>query len=159
MGITTALCNTFKQELLQGVHNFGSHNFRLALIKQSPTDSYGENTKSYDNSSHTSAGEALTRNNNDEHANGNGYTTGGVLLASVGITLDTSNNVAFVDFANPQFMSATIDADGCLIYNDTATNNPAVCVIDFGTTQSSDNGTFTIDVPSPAHNTAIIRIA
>ena len=101
MGITTALCNTFKQELQQGVHNFGSHNFRLALIKQSPTDSYGENTKSYDNSSHTSAGEALTRNNNDEHANGNGYTTGGILLTSVGITLDTSNNVAFVDFANP----------------------------------------------------------
>lgn len=150
--ITTALCSTFKQELLNGTHNFGSHTFKLALIKESPTDNYGAATTSYDNGSNS-----LTGGNNDEHANGNGYTTGGVTLAGTSVTL--SGTTAFVDFNDPQFTSATLDADGCIIYNDTATNNPAVCVINFGSTQSSDNGTFTITMPTADANNAIIRVA
>ena len=59
--ITTALCSTFKQELLNGTHNFGSHTFKLALIKESPTDNYGAATTSYDNGSNS-----LTGGNNDE---------------------------------------------------------------------------------------------
>tara|TARA_B100002019_G_scaffold160874_1_gene138743 strand:+ start:1908 stop:2369 length:462 start_codon:yes stop_codon:yes gene_type:complete len=150
--ITTALCNTFKQELLNGTHNFGSHTFKLALIKESPTDNYGAATTSYDNGSNS-----LTGGNNDEHANGNGYTTGGVTLAGTAVSL--SGTTAFVDFNDPQFTSATLDADGCIIYNDTATNNPAVCVINFGSTQSSDNGTFTITMPTADASNAIIRVA
>jgi hypothetical protein len=153
--ITTALCNTFKQELLQGVHNFSSHTFKLALIKENPTDNYNANTTSYDNGA-----TSLTGGNNDEHANGNGYTTAGSTLAGTTLALDTSNNVAHVTFNNVALTSATIDADGCIIYNDSATNNPAVCVIAFtGGTQSSDNGTFTVAFPSAGHNTSIIRIS
>ena len=165
---STALCNSFKQDLLNGVHNFGSHNFKLALIKENPTDQYGAGTRSYNNSSHTTAGEALTITNNDEHVTssssgslGYGYTTGGA-ACTVQVYLHSSSGRAFVDITNnPSFSAATIDSDGCLIYNDSVTGKPAVCVIGFGSTQSSDNGNFQITIPDPnlpSGSTAIIRI-
>jgi hypothetical protein len=33
MGITTAMCNSFKTELLGGVHDLDSDSIKLALIK------------------------------------------------------------------------------------------------------------------------------
>jgi hypothetical protein len=46
-----------------------------------------------------------------------------------------------------------------MIYNDTATGNPAVAVLDFGSAKTSTAGTFTIVFPSPTATGAIIRIA
>ena len=66
--------------------------------------------------------------------------------------------IAFVDFDNVQFTSATIDANGAIIYN-SSEGNKAVAIINFGSTQSSDNGTFTVTMPAPGTSTAIIRIS
>ncbi len=167
--VTTALCKTFKEELLKGIHDFTSHTFKLALIKGTPTDAYGEDTKSYNNAAHTSAGEALKITNDDEHVFnaspgnlGAGYNnTGGITLSGASVSLDSSSGRAFVDFSvDPQLTTATIDSLGCLIYNDSATGKPAVCTIGFGSVQSADNGTFTITFPAPGGtgSNAIIRI-
>ena len=75
-----------------------------------------------------------------------------------GTTINLTNTTAHIDFNNPQFTSATIDANGCMIYNSSASNK-AVCVISFGSTQSSDNGTFTITMPADGESTSIIRVA
>ena len=165
--ITTALCNSFKHELLKGLHDFDTDTFKIALFKASPTDSYGAGTTNYsvgnyDNDGGTSysVNTTMVGNNNDEHANGNGYTTQGATLASAAVTL--TSTTAHIDFADPQWTSATIDSDGCLIYNASTKGSVAgraVCVISFGSTQSADNGVFTITMPADGASTSIIRVA
>ena len=146
MAISTALCSSFKQELLQGVHNFSSHTFKLALIKASESGTYGAASTNYSN----------ITGNSDEQGNTGTYAAGGATLT--GTTINLTNTTAHIDFNNPQFTSATIDANGCMIYNSSASNK-AVCVISFGSTQSSDNGTFTITMPADGESTSIIRVA
>jgi hypothetical protein len=138
------MCTSFKQEILQGVHNFtnGTGNtFKLAL---------------YDNAaSFTAATTAYTSSN--EVANSGSYSAGGGTLTNV--TPTTSGTTAFTDFADLSFTSATITAYGALIYNDTAAGNPTVCVLDFGGAKTSTAGTFTIIFPAADASNAIIRIA
>jgi len=70
-------------------------------------------------------------------------------------------STAIVDFADEVFSTATVSADGCILYNSSASNK-AIAVIDFGGTKTSTNGDFTIVFPggsSPDSTNAIIRIA
>jgi hypothetical protein len=138
------MCTSFKQEILQGVHNFtnGTGNtFKLAL---------------YDNSaSFTAATTAYTATN--EVADSGSYAAGGGTLTNV--TPTTSGTTAFTDFADLSFTSATITAYGAMIYNDTASGNPSVCILDFGGAKTSTAGTFTIIFPAADASNAIIRIA
>lgn len=145
MAITTAMCTSFKSELLGGVHDLDTHSIKIALIKASPTGTYGAATTNYSD----------VTGNSDE-ASGTGYTTGGQVLDSV--TISTDGTTAIVDIADEVFTSATISADGCIIYNASA-SNAAICVIDFGGTKTSTNGDFTISFPTADASNAIIRIA
>jgi hypothetical protein len=138
------MCTSFKQELMQGVHNFtnGTGNtFKLAL---------------YDNSaSFTAATTAYT--NTNEVANSGTYSAGGGTLTNV--TPTTSGTTAFTDFDDLSFTSATITAYGAMIYNDSAAGNPSVCILDFGGAKTSTSGTFSIIFPAATASDAIIRIA
>ena len=138
------LCTSFKQEILQAVHNFTAstgNTFKLAL---------------YDNNaSFTAATTAYTASN--EVGNSGTYSAGGGALTN--ITPTTSGTTAFLDFDDLSFTSATITARGALIYNDTAAGDPSVCVLDFGADKTSTNGTFTIQFPTADASNAIIRIA
>jgi len=148
MGITTALCNTFKKELLQGIHTFGTDTFKLALIKSGESGTYGAATANYS--------EVTTAS--DEIGNTGNYSAGGATLANVAVTGSNSATTAFVDFDDVAFTSATIDANGAIIYN-SSESNKAVAIISFTTTQSSDSGTFTIQMPDGSTSAAIIRVA
>ena len=145
MAITTAMCNSFKQELLGGVHDLDTDTIKIALIKDTPSGSYGAATTNYSN----------VTVNTDE-ATGTNYTTGGNTLGSAVISLDGST--AIVDFADTTWASATVSADGCIIYNASQTNR-AIAVIDFGGTKTSTNGDFTIEFPTADASNAIVRIA
>ena len=145
MAITTAMCNSFKQELLGGVHDLDTDTIKIALIKDTPSGTYGAATTNYSN----------VTVNTDE-ATGTNYTTGGNTLGSAVITLDGST--AIVDFADTTWASATVSADGCIIYNASQTNR-AIAVIDFGGTKTSTNGDFTIEFPAADASNAIVRIA
>ena len=145
MAITTAMCNSFKQELLGGVHDLDTDTIKIALIKDTPTGTYGAATTNYSN----------VTVNTDE-ATGTNYTTGGNTLGSAVITL--SGSTAIVDFADTTWASATVSADGCIIYNASQTNR-AIAVIDFGGTKTSTNGDFTIEFPTADASNAIVRIA
>jgi len=92
----------------------------------------------------------------DEVANSGSYTAGGGSLANQAVSTD--GTTALVDFDDLSFTSATITARYALIYNSTDSNK-AVCVLDFGTDQTSTSGTFTIQFPSAGASTAIIRVA
>ena len=145
MAITTAMCNSFKQELLGGVHDLDTDTIKIALIKDTPSGTYGAATTNYSN----------VTVNTDE-ATGTNYTTGGNTLGSAVISLDGST--AIVDFADTTWASATVSADGCIIYNASQTNR-AIAVIDFGGTKTSTNGDFTIEFPAADASNAIVRIA
>tara|TARA_R100001480_G_scaffold148331_1_gene147630 strand:+ start:608 stop:1087 length:480 start_codon:yes stop_codon:yes gene_type:complete len=159
MGVTTAMCNSFKQELLGGIHDLDTHTIKLALIKASPTENYGAATTTYDGSSGGN-GTSLTQGTNDE-ATGTNYSAGGQNLDSASISL--SGSTAIVDFADEVFSNVTTSADGCLIYNSSASNK-AIAVISFGGTVSATAGDLTIEFPptgggSPDSSNAVIRIA
>tara|TARA_R110000822_G_scaffold211737_1_gene347300 strand:- start:808 stop:1242 length:435 start_codon:yes stop_codon:yes gene_type:complete len=144
MAITSAICNTFKTEILTGVHNFtasSGNTFNLALYTSSAT--LNKSTTAYTSS--------------NEVANGNGYTTKGNALTSVTPVLST--DTAVCDFADTSFTSASFTARGCLIFNDTASGDPSVCAIDFGADKTVTSGTFTIQFPAADASNAIIRIA
>ena len=143
MAITSAICNSFKTQILTGVHNFtqGGNQFKLALYTDQANLS--KSTTQY-----VTSGEV---------ANGNGYTTEGIVLTNV--TPALSGDTAVCDFANVSFTSASFTANGCLIYNETVANDPAVCAIAFGGDKTVTNGTFTIEFPAADASNAILRIA
>ena len=145
MAITTAMCTSFKSELLGGTHDLDTHTLKLALIKASPSGTYNAATTNYSD----------VTGNSDE-ASGTGYSAGGQNLD--GATISVSGTTAIVDFTDEVFSSATVSADGCIIYNSSASNK-AICVIDFGGTKTSTNGDFTIQFPAADASNAIIRIA
>ena len=137
------MCTSFKKELMEGVHNFknsGGSTFKLAL---------------YDNyASFTAATTAYTTSN---EVSGTGYSAGGGTLTRVDPS--TSGTTALTDFADLTFSSATITARGALIYNDSASGDPTVVVLDFGADKTSSAGDFTIVFPTADASNAIIRIA
>ena len=143
MAITSAICNSFKTEILTGTHNFsasGGNTFNLALYTSSA--SLGASTTAYTTS---------------EEVSGSGYTAKGNALTSV--TPALSGSTAVCDFADTSFTSASFTARGCLIFNDSASGDPAVCAIDFGSDKTVTSGTFTIQFPTADASNAIIRIA
>ena len=143
MAITSAICNSFKTEILTGTHNFsssGGDTFNLALYTSSATLS--KSTTAYTTSNEVS---------------GSGYTAKGNALTSVTPALST--DTAVCDFADTSFTSASFTARGCLIFNDSASGDPAVCAIDFGSDKTVTSGTFTIQFPTADASNAIIRIA
>jgi hypothetical protein len=142
--ITTAMCNSFKQELLGGVHDLDTHTLKLALIKASPTGTYGAATTNYSD---------IT--GNSDEASGTNYSAGGQTLDSASITL--SGTTAFVDFADEVFTNLTITAAGAIIYNSSASNK-AIAIFAFGSNVSSTAGDFTVIFPAADANNAVIRI-
>ena len=143
MAITQAMCTSFKKELLEGVHNFknsGGNDFKLALYTSSA--SLDASTTAYTTSNEVS---------------GTGYTAKVASLTRVDPS--TSGTTALTDFSDLTFSTATITARGALIFNDTASGDPAVAVLDFGGDKTSTAGDFTIQFPTADASNAIIRIA
>ena len=148
MAITQAMTTSFKKELLEAVHNFknsGGNTFEIALYTSSTTMSAA--TTAYASASDPS----------NQVANGSGYTTGGNTLTRVDPT--SSGTTGFTDFADTTWSSSSITARGALIYNDTASGDPSVVVLDFGADKTSSSGDFTIQFPAADASNAIIRIA
>lgn len=143
MSITTAMCTSFKKELLEAVHNFknsGGSTFNLALYTSSAT--LNASTTAYSDTNEVS---------------GTNYTAKGAALTRVDPT--TSSTTALTDFADLTFSNATITANGALIFNDSASGDPAVCSLAFGGDKTSTAGDFTIAFPTADASNAIIRIA
>mgnify|MGYP001212295591 FL=1 len=145
MAITSAICTSFKVELLKGVHDFTAttgNTFKIAL---------------YDSDATLGAGTtAFTTSEEITNTSGTAYTSGGATLTSVTPVADSTTAVC--DFADVSFSSASFTANGALIYNSSA-SNVAVCAIAFGSDKTATNGTFTIQFPTADATNAIIRLA
>jgi hypothetical protein len=145
MAITSAICTSFKQELLVGTHNFTASSgdtFKIALYTSSA--SLGAATT------------AFSTTNEISNTSGSAYSSGGATLTSV--TPTTDGTTALCDFSDVSFTSASFTANGALIYN-SSQSNKAVAVIAFGADKTVTSGTFTIQFPAADASNAIIRLA
>ena len=143
MAISQALCTSFKKELMTATHNFtnsSGNTFKLALF-----------------TSDASLGASTTAYSTSNEASGTNYTAGGAALTNV--TPTTSGTTALTDFSDLTFSTATVTANGALIYNDSASGDPAVAVLAFGGDKTSTAGSFTISFPTADASNAVIRIA
>ena len=150
MAITSAVCSSFKQELLQGKHSFessGGNTFKLAMFTSSA--SLGASTTDYSTSNEIS------------NTSGSAYSAGGIALTNTGVGL--TSTTAFTDFSDVSWTSASFTANGCMIYNTTTDGGSgttdAVCIIAFGGDKTVSSGTFTIQFPTNDSSSAILRLA
>ncbi len=146
MAITSAVCTSFKVELLKGVHNFTAttgNTFKIALYTSSAT--LGASTTAFSSS------------NEITNSSGTAYTSGGATLTSV--TPTTDSTTAVCDFSDVSYTDASFTANGALIYNDSASGDPACVVVAFGSDKTVTSGTFTIQFPTADATNAIIRLA
>ena len=150
MAITSAICNSFKVEILKGEHNFtatSGNTFNLALYTSSAT--LNKSTTAY------------TTSNEITNTSGTAYTAGGKALTNTGVGL--TSTTAFTDFSDVSWTSASFTANGALIYNTTTgtstSTTDAVCAIAFGSDKTATSGTFTIQFPANDSSNAIIRLA
>lgn len=149
--VTTAMPTSFKGELPQAIHNFTAttgHVFKCALVKVSPTGSYGAATVNYSD---------LT--GNTDEVTGTGYSAGGfAFTAAQNITPSTSGTTSFWSWSvNPSWSASTFSTIGCLIYNSSASNK-AVYVGSTGGTVTVSAGTLTLVLPTNDASNAILRI-
>ena len=148
MAATTALCTSFKKELLEAKHNFlltGGSTFKLALIKASMAGTYGAASTNYSD---------IT--GNSDEASGTNYTAGGANLTRIDPSV--SGTTALTDFADLTFLTVTITARAAMIYNSSQSNR-AVSIHDFGADKSASGGDFVITFPAADASNAIIRVA
>jgi hypothetical protein len=137
MAIQQGATDAFATGLMNGVYNFTTNSFKIALYTGSA--SLGPTTAIY-----TSANEVVAT----------GYTAGGIALP-VSVTPTSANNTTYISFSNVTW-NAALTASGALIYKSGGTN-PTVCVLDFGAAKTS-TATFTIQFPTATSSDAIIRI-
>ena len=137
------MCTSFKVELMTATHNF--------------TNSTGNtfNIAMYDNNASFTA--ATTAYTATDEVTGTAYVAKGNTL--VNVTPTSTGTTAFTDFGDSTWSSSTITARGAMIFNDTASGDPSVVILDFGSDKSSSSGDFTIVFPTGDSTSAIIRIA
>ena len=137
------MCTSFKVEILKAVHNFTNSTgdaFQIAM---------------YDNNASFTA--ATTAYTATDEVSGTAYVAKGNTL--VNVTPTASSTTALTDFSDSTWSSSTITARGAMIFNDTASGDPSVVILDFGSDKSSSSGDFTIVFPTGDSTSAIIRIA
>ena len=140
------MCTSFKKELLEAKHNFlnsGGNTFQIALYT--------------DSASFTAATTAYTTSNEISNDAGSAYSAKGNTLTRVDPS--SSGTTGFTDFADTSWSTATFSAMGAMIFNDTASGDPSVVILDFGALKTATAGTFTIAFPAADASNAIIRIA
>jgi hypothetical protein len=137
--IAQGQCTVFKQNLLNGLENFTSGTYKIALYTAL--------------ADLTNATTAYTTSN---EVSGAGYTAGGITLTNIPPASDISNNVAFISFNNVTWSGASFTTRGALIYN--GTTNAAVCVLDFGSDKIA-SGSFTVTFPTATSTTAVLTIS
>lgn len=143
------MCTSFKQQLLEGAHDFrasGGDTFYIALYTNS--------------ASFTAATTAYTATNEITNTSGTAYVAGGGVLSNVNPS--SSGTTALTDFADETWTSASFTARGAMIYNSTPAHtytNPSVVILDFGSDKTASAGDFTVVFPTADASNAIIRIA
>lgn len=137
--IFQSMCASFKKELLEGIHDFTSDVFKVALYEEGAD--LDEETTAY-----TTSGEI----------SGTGYSAGGEILTAVAPSI--VGLTAIADFEDLTFSTLTVsNVRGALIYNSSKSNR-AVAVLDFGRVLSKTAEDLTLTFPAPDARNSVVRI-
>lgn len=154
MANTQAICTSFKVELLNGHHAFGTSVVRAATTADSFKAALYlvSATTGASNTAYTATGEV----------SGTNYTAGGVdLTGSPDWIAPTSSGTTAFSTPTASFVYTTVTLatafDAVMIYNSTQSNK-AVSVHTFGS-QTVTAGTFTLTMPTNDSSTGLIRLA
>lgn len=137
--ITAGMTNSFKEQILLGVHDLSTDTLKMALYTSNAL--LGPDTTVY-----TATDEVV----------GVGYTAGGEVLTNVSVSLSVTQGIAYVSFDNPTWNAATFTTRGALIYNATKANK-SIAVLNFGIDQTMLSQQFQIQLPTNSPDTALIR--
>ena len=150
MANTAAICTSFKVDLFNGIHAFGTtvtrgstaaDSFKAALYLTSAT--INASTTAY-----TTTGEVT----------GAGYTAGGVVVTNATAPTSSGTTAYWTPSASIVYSTVTVGPTDCvLIYNDTQTDK-AVAAFTFSA-QTVTAGTLTLTMPTNDSTNALLRIA
>jgi hypothetical protein len=151
MSNTQAICNSFKTEILNGIHAFAASVIRAATTKDSFKIALYKIGATM-NKSTTAYGAT-----NEVETSGD-YAAGGAAVTNANApTIDTDVAI-WTPSASITFTGVTFSSFDCaLLYNSTQ-GNKAVAVYTFGTYQIT-SGNFTITMPANAAATALLQLA
>lgn len=139
--IIQCITNSFRAEMLQGIHDLSTDVLKLALYTGS-ANLYPTTTV------YSTTGEVVA----------SGYNAGGEILTGVTISTGTASTtqpaVVYVDFDDAVF-NAALTARGALIYNSSKADR-SIAVIDFGADKTSTT-TFTVQMPLNTATSALLR--
>lgn len=151
MANTQAMTTSFKSEILQGVHNFGTAPVRASGAADSFSAALYLASATMDASTtvYTTTGEVT----------GAGYTAGGVAVTNANPPTTSGTTAYWTPSASIVYTGVTLSVafDAVLIYN-TTQGNKAVSVHTFGS-QTVTAGNFTLIMPTNAAGTALLNIA
>ena len=151
MSISQAMVTSFKVQILDGIHNFGTGVVRASTA----ADVF--KIALYTSSATLSASTTVYTTTDEVSSSGTNYSAGGQTLTISQVPTSTGTT-AWLDFDDVTWASATLTANGALIYNETQ-GNKAVAVLAFGGDKTSTAGNFTVQFPAATSTTAILRIA
>lgn len=152
MANTQAICNSFRTDLLNGLHAFGTtviragttkDNFKAALYLASATMNATA-------TAYTATGEVT----------GSGYTATGTAVTNANAPAATGAVAYWTPSASLSWTTVTLATafDAVLIYNDTAAGKNGVGVYTFGS-QTITAGNFSLTMPTNDASTGLLRIA
>lgn len=165
MAVTTAVCNQFKADLLGMAVHAAGNTYKLILVKNGHTGTYGAGTIGVGASvavdgtgvpSTTLIGtDAISASNSTMGT----YGVTGFTLTGLSATLQTATGC--LDFTMAAAATGTtISASGAVLYNSTqATGKSLACYAFAGAPIVSTGGNFTITAPAVGAATSMIQIA
>jgi len=148
MTISQTTCDSYKTELLLGIHAFGTTVVRAATTADVFKIALYSSTATLDSST--------TVYSVTNEITGTGYSAGGKIL-TISPAPAVSSNTAFLSFSSAIWTSASFTAAGALIYN-SSQGDKAVAVLSFGGNKTVTSNSFTIVFPAADYTNAIIRV-
>jgi len=151
MANSQAMCTSFKSEILQATHNFGTAPIRAATT--------ADTFKAALYLASASLGAATTVYSSTGEVTGVNYTAGGVVVTNATPPATSGTTAYWTPSASITYTNVTLSVafDAVLIYNSTQ-GDKAVSVHTFGS-QTITAGTFTLVMPTNGAGTALINIA
>ena len=150
MSNTQAVCTSFKVDLLNGIHAFGTTVARAGTTADSFKAALYLTTATVNAST--------TAYSSTNEVTGTGYTAGGVAVTNSTAPTSSGTTAYWTPSASIVYSTVTIGpTDAVLIYNDTQSDK-AVAVFTFSS-QTVTAGTLTLTMPTNDSSSALIRIA
>lgn len=137
MSIYQGVANSFRLEVLQGVHDLSTDVLKIALYDESAA--INPSTTAY-----TATGEVV----------GDGYTAGG---AVVPVSLVQTGYTVEAVLSSVEWPASTFSAGGALVYN-SSKSDKAILVLNFGGSRSVSGASFAVNFPSAGSDYPVLKL-